>query len=147
MPFTPDDRKHVLYLKIPLRRVGECNSCVGIYKQAWCCSDQSAIEFTTGVMDDDMIEFMNAKGITVDKDKRAHFSVRQTCPQYDWDTKKCKIWPTRPKICQKFPVHFIQIWERHDGKPVKTCSYDWDWDESQGIGIDLIKMTEVLKLG
>lgn len=126
MPFGPEDRKHVLYLKIPLRRIGECNSCVGIYKQAWCCSDQSALYFTTGAMDDDMVEFLKVKGVNVGDDKRAHFTVRANCTQYDWETRKCKTWPTRPKICRRFPMHFAQIYETVDGKRTKMCSYEWD---------------------
>jgi len=142
MPFGPE----VLYLKIPICRIGECDSCVGTYKQSWCCSDLSVVEFTTDVLADDMVEFMTAKGILCDKDKKAHFLVKQNCPQYDWDTRKCKIYATRPKICQRFPVHFAQLYETVDDKRVKMCSYDWDLNTSQEIVIDLFKMTEVLKI-
>ena len=95
-------------------------------------------------MNDDMAEFLRVKGVSVSDDNRAHFTVRQNCLQYDWDTRKCKIWPTRPKICQQFPLHFAQLIEMVDGKKTKMCSYDWDLNTDTEIGIDLIRMTEVL---
>ena len=145
MPLNLEDKQHLLYLTIPLTRVGECDSCKETYKQAWCCSDRSTVEFTTDVLGEEMAEFLIAKGICV-KDNRAHFTVRQTCQHYEWDTRKCKIHPTRPKICQRFPVHFAQPYDVVNGTRTNLCSYDWDLDTRQEVGIDLSTMIEVLKL-
>lgn len=136
---------HIVYLLIPLTRIGECNSCANTYPKSWCCSDQSAIDFTTGVMDDDLLEFLAVKGIKVGEDRRAHFSVRQVCKKYDEATRKCTIYDKRPKICREFPLSYQQIYDTVDGKRIKMCSYDWDYDPEVGVSIDIVKMTEVLK--
>lgn len=68
-----------------------CDNC-GV-----CCTH---IVFTTGkkILEDD---YCKARGL---KQIGLCLEIPCVCPNFDKDTKKCKIYEDRPKLCKDFPV-------------------------------------------
>ena len=103
----------------------------------------SVIVFTTGELTSDLEEFLKMKGIHVGTDHRAVVALKQVCPQYNEQTKRCEVYDKRPKICIDFPTEFSQIVLKDpQGNWFSPCSYYWDLDTEADIEIDLFELAK-----
>jgi len=133
------------YLRIPMKRMGECDGCAKTRSAAWCCSEEMEIVLHSSPIEDDEAEFLRVcKGFDVDKNGRIEIHIRQGCSHYDKETRKCKIYETRPKICAEFPGHPSQVLINGERK---YCSYSWDYNADDDIEVDWEKLVRTLGVG
>lgn len=145
-PGPADPRRHLHYILLPMRRVGECDRCINTWKHPWCCSDLSPIDIESMPIKEEVEEFLNFRGegdVTIVDHKLQITLGLPPCPQLLPD-RGCKVYDRRPKVCMEFPKDFSQVWTTIDGKLVKICSYDWDLDRNSEAVIDFTALIRVM---